>query len=264
MPRRCVLCAARAFRAAPPAHGCLPPAVSLQVASAVAALKKHLAKEAAAKNGLFEEDDMFNLVRAARRAASRLHCHAMLLARPPPGVRRALRALTRGAPPQVIALKKTPQEAKPKPYRMCVARRALLRRLRWSARCAASAREAADELLWIPLHKPLAALPDYPVLMPHARRSARAAARTPRFAGVRAHARAARSEVPHPIWQTEGSEVCLFVKDHQGAPPRRAAAALMHRRRSLRLRLTHPAQARARPRRRRAWLPTRRAAAWPR
>jgi len=31
-----------------------------------------------------------------------------------------LRALTRAASPQVIALKKTPQEAKPKPYRMCV------------------------------------------------------------------------------------------------------------------------------------------------
>ena len=222
------VCGCARFRVVPPppgAHGCSPPAVALQVASAVAALKKHLAKEAAAKNGLFEEDDMFNLVRAARHAASRLHCHALLLGRPPPGVRRALRALTRGAPPQVIALKKTPQEAKPKPYRMCVARRALLRRLRWRARCAASAREAADELLWIPLHKPLAALPDYPVLMPHARRSARAAARTPRFADVRAHARAARSEVPHPIWQTEGSEVCLFVKDHQGAtPPRRCNA----------------------------------------
>ena len=164
--------------------------MALQVASAVAALKKHLAKEAAAKNGLFEEDDMFNLVRAARRAASRLHCHGMLLARPPPGVHRALRALTRGAPPQVIALKKTPQEAKPKPYRMCVAWRAPLRRLRSRVRCAASAREAADELLWIPLHKPLAALPDYPVLMPRALRSERATAPLPLDAAPRALTRA--------------------------------------------------------------------------
>ena len=66
------------------ADGCSPPAGALQVASAVAALKKHLAKEAAAKNGLFEEDNMFNLVRPPRRAASRPHCLGKLVGRPPP------------------------------------------------------------------------------------------------------------------------------------------------------------------------------------
>jgi hypothetical protein len=26
-----------------------------------------------------------------------------------------------------------------------------------------------------------------------------------------------RSTLPHPLWQVEGSEVCLFVKDQAGA-----------------------------------------------
>jgi len=84
MPRRCVLRCVRAFsrRCARGRRSRLLAAG--QVASAVAALKKHLAKEAAAKNGLFEEDDMFNLVRAPRRAASRPHCLGRLLCRPPP------------------------------------------------------------------------------------------------------------------------------------------------------------------------------------
>ena len=34
--------------------------------------------------------------------------------------------------------------------------------------------------------------------------------------------------MPHPIWQTEGSEVCLFVKDHQGACPQRSQHAILH------------------------------------
>jgi hypothetical protein len=55
---------------------------------------------------------------------------------PAAGPRRAPRALTRRVAPQVVALKKTPQEAKPKPYRMCVAARTLLRRLRCAARAA--------------------------------------------------------------------------------------------------------------------------------
>ena len=61
--------------------------LSLQVASAVAALKTHLAKEAASKNGLFEDDDMFNLVR--RRSARRSRWPDMairsLSGRPPAG-----------------------------------------------------------------------------------------------------------------------------------------------------------------------------------
>ena len=96
MPRRCVLRAARAFsrRCARRRRSRLLAAG--QVASAVAALKKHLAKEAAAKNGLFEEDDMFNLVRPPRRAASRPHCLGKLVGRPPPA--RAGRSGRRRAP----------------------------------------------------------------------------------------------------------------------------------------------------------------------
>lgn len=107
-----------------------------QVASAVAALKKHLAKEAAAKNGLFEDDDMFNLVRACaeppRASAGRIPEGEALPASA--GPRRALRALTRRPTRQVVALKKTPQEAKPKPYRMCVVAHVRLRRLRCAVR----------------------------------------------------------------------------------------------------------------------------------
>ena len=166
-----------------------------QVASAVAALKKHLAKEAAAKNGLFEDDDMFNLVRAAveaSAAARRLHS-GMRPGRPccRAGERAACAYVSLGAAGGGAEEDAAGGKAKAVPDVRGWARRAAAAAL-CRARCAASAREAADELLWIPLHKPLAALPDYPVLMPRGRAGARAAA------PLCPRRRRLRSRAPHP------------------------------------------------------------------
>jgi hypothetical protein len=101
-------------------------------------------------------------------------------------------------------------------------------------------------------------LPDYPVLMPRRRPRARAAAAPSAPRALPAHARPPRSDVPHPIWQTEGSEVCLFVKDHQGAFPH--STLYSHARPLTRQCALFP-QARAPRRPRRALPPTLRAAA---